>query len=79
MGPVLFNVFINDINDGIECTLSKFVDYTKLSSAADTVEGKDAIQRDLNRPERWTQVHLVRFNTAKCEVLHMGWRNPRHL
>jgi len=48
---VLFNIFLGDTDCGIECTLCRFVDYTKLSGVVDTLEDRDAIQRDLDRLE----------------------------
>ncbi|GAB0204197.1 mitochondrial enolase superfamily member 1 [Grus japonensis] len=59
LGPLLFNIFVGDMDGGIECTLSK-------------------VQRDLDRLERWAHVKCMKFNKAKCKVLHMGWHNPKH-
>ncbi|GAB0193216.1 mitochondrial enolase superfamily member 1 [Grus japonensis] len=78
LGLVLFNIFVGDMDNGIECTLSKCADNTKLCGVVNTLEGRDVIQRDLNRLERWARVNHMKCNKAKCKVLHMGRGNPKH-
>ncbi|GAB0202839.1 cAMP-dependent protein kinase inhibitor alpha [Grus japonensis] len=66
------------MDSGIEGTLSKFADDAKLHGVVNTLEGRDAIQRDLDRLERCARVNRMKFNKAKCKVLHVGRRNPKH-
>ncbi|PKU33644.1 rna-directed dna polymerase from mobile element jockey-like [Limosa lapponica baueri] len=85
LGPVLFNIFVGGMDGGIECTLSKFAEDTKQCGVVNMLEGRDAIQRDLDRPERWdldrperwAQANLMNFNKAKCKVLHLGHGSPK--
>ncbi|PKU36945.1 rna-directed dna polymerase from mobile element jockey-like [Limosa lapponica baueri] len=65
------------MDSGIEGTLSKFANTTKLCGAVGSLEGRDAMQRDLDRLERWARGNLMKFNQAKCKVLHVGRGNPK--
>jgi len=74
----LLNIFVGNIECEIECNISKFADDTKQCGSIDTLEGRDAIQRDLDRLERWACANLVKFNKTKCKVVHMGRGSPKH-
>lgn len=66
LGLMLFSIFLSYINSGIECTLSKFVNDTKLCGVVYMPKRQDAIQRNLDRLEKWVQENIMRFSRLKC-------------
>ncbi|KAJ7403662.1 rna-directed dna polymerase from mobile element jockey-like [Willisornis vidua] len=71
-------IFVSNTDNGIECALRKFANDTKWCGAVDTLEGKDAVQRELDKLERWANTNIMKFNKVKHKVLHMGYGNSRH-
>jgi len=71
LSPTLFNIFINDLDDGIESTLTKFSDDTKLGFEEDMTEGRAILQRHLGRVEEWVSKTTMKFNKDNHKVLHL--------
>lgn len=71
----MLNIFINNLDNGAECTACNFADNTKQQELSDTLEGHAVIQRHLDSLEKWADKYTMKFNQEKCEVLHRGRNN----
>jgi len=74
-GPILFNIFINYLDDGTECTFSKFAGGTGLGGKVDALKVCAAIQRDLDQLHKWANRSL-RCSAMGNTVLHPGRNKP---
>ena len=65
LGPVLFLVFIDDLEEGLMSKVLKFADDTKIFRRVDSEEDRNVLQRDLDRLVQWSEMWQMKFNIAK--------------
>ena len=68
LGPVLFSIFINDLDRNLMNEVLKFVDDTKVWGRVDSVEDVSKMQEDLNRLGLWSEKTIMPFNVSKCKI-----------
>ena len=77
LGPILFVIYINEIDEEVCSNLLKFADDTKLFSRIASNKDAEVLQRDFNTMHRWSVYWLMLFNAEKCKCVHFGQYN-RH-
>jgi ribonucleases P/MRP protein subunit RPP40 len=75
LGPLLFIIFINGIDEGIVSDILKFADDTKIFRKAGTVDNINKLREDLQVLCNWSDMWQMKFNTEKCKVMHIGAKN----
>jgi hypothetical protein len=77
LGPVLFLIYINDLDNGVRNWILKFADDTKIFGAVDSDGNRKGLQEDLDNLVRWSEEWQMLFNTSKCKVMHIGKKNQQ--
>ena len=65
LGPTLFLMFINNLEDGVQSRVLKFADDTKLYTEMTNEEGGKQLQEDLDVCTEWVNQWMMEFNVAK--------------
>ena len=78
LGPLLFIIYINDIDVGLNNTISKFADDTKIGSAVLTENDRLKLQQDLDKVSKWSEDWNMPFNINKCQLLQVGSLNNKY-
>ena len=72
LGPILFFIYIDDLEEGVTGKKLKFADDTKLSRKTKEIGDIQKLQDDIDKLVRWSEKLQMLFNFGKCKCLHTG-------
>ena len=75
--PLLFLIYINDLDDSICSKVLKFADDTKVFSVVSNAHDIDRLQQDLRNLCNWSRDWQMLFNVDKCKIMHIGYNNGK--
>ena len=70
--PVLFLIYINDLDVGINCGIKKFADDTKIYGKVNDANGISTMQSNLDTLMAWSIKWGMEFNVGKCKCMQLG-------
>ena len=76
LGPLLFIIFINDFNFGMNCDVGLFADDAKLGREIRSIDDITSLQVDLDLAFNWCNNECMTLNADKCVIMHFGKKNP---
>ena len=77
LGPILFLIYINDLENEIGSNILKFADDTKMFRRVESQEDRHQLQVYLNKLVKWAEQWQMIFNIDKCKCLHIGQANAK--
>ena len=75
LGPILFIIYIDDLDSNVISKLDKFADDSKLGKSLSSQDDVECLRKDLISMEKWSSEWQMQFNTDKCAVMHLGRKN----
>ncbi len=78
LGPVLFVIYINDIDLGLNNFIAKFADDTKIGNSVISDCDRQSLQEDFRKISAWSYRWEMPFNINKCHILQEGTRNKKY-
>ena len=77
LGPILFLLYVNELPSIVNCDITMFADDTKIYRTLRSSSDVQVLQKDLDALDKWSECWLLKFNTSKCKVMHLGPSNPK--